>query len=76
MSLLSNHSSKVSETAPKEKAKAQEIGELGKEKASEQRIALRIDADKRQAFKLACMKNGTNMTDELIAYINKYIGNN
>lgn len=76
MSLLANQGSKAAETAPKAKAKAQEIGEIGKKKASEQRLALRIEADKREAFKLACMRNGTNMSDELLAYIDKYIAQN
>lgn len=77
MSMLGNHSSKVEETAPKEKAKAaQDLGEVDKVKASDQRLALRIDAKKREKFKLACMRNGTNMTDALQAYIDKYIKEN
>lgn len=76
-SLLANHESNADKTAPKAKKEAAlEIGEIGKKKASEQRIALRIEADKREAFKLACMRNGTNMSDELIAYIDKYIAQN
>lgn len=76
MSLLGNQGSKAAETAPKAKAKALEIGEIGKTKASEQRLALRIEPDKREKFKLACMRNGTNMTDALQAYIDKYIAEN
>nr|WP_312159392.1 plasmid partition protein ParG [Pseudomonas juntendi] len=76
MSLLGNQSSKAAETAPKAKAKAQEIGEIGKKKASEQRLALRIEPDKREEFKLACMRKGTNMSDVLLAYIDKYIAEN
>ena len=77
MTLLSNHKSDADNTAPKaKKAAAQEISEIGKKKASEQRIALRIETAKREAFKLACMRNGTNMSDELAAYIDKYIAQN
>lgn len=47
-----------------------------KEKASEQRIALRIDSDEREAFKLACMRQGTTMTEALLAYIKSYTAEN
>lgn len=77
MSLLGNHESNADKTAPKAKKEAaQDIADIGKKKASEQRIALRIDPKKREAFKLACMKNGSNMSDELLAYIDKYIAQN
>lgn len=68
MSLLSPAKSNVAKTAPKVLAAAA--------KEEEKRLNVRLPSAKHDAFRRACMRNETDMTTEVMRFIDEYISKN
>ena len=68
MSLLSPAKSNVAKTAPKALAAAA--------KEEEKRLNVRLPVAKHDAFRRACMRNESDMTTEILRFIDEYISKN
>jgi hypothetical protein len=70
MTLLTTARSDVATRAPKLMAQA------SKPVAEEKRLNVRLDADKHDRFRRACMRNESDMTTEIQRFIDEYIAKN
>lgn len=68
MALLTTAPSKVAAKAPKILAQA------SKPVAEEKRLNVRLDAEKHERFRRACMRNESDMTTVIQEFIDHYIG--
>ena len=67
MALLTTASSKVADRAPKILAQA------SKPVAEEKRLNVRLDAEKHERFRRACMRNESDMTTVIQEFIDQYV---
>lgn len=70
MKLLTTATSKVADRAPKILAQA------SKPVTEEKRLNVRLDAEKHERFRRACMRNESDMTTEIQRFIDEYIAKN
>lgn len=70
MKLLTTAPSKVADRAPKILAQA------SKPVTEEKRLNVRLDAEKHDKFRRACMRNESDMTTEIQRFIDEYIDKN
>ena len=67
MALLTTATSKVADRAPKILAQA------SKPVAEEKRLNVRLDAEKHERFRRACMRNESDMTTVIQEFIDQYV---
>jgi predicted HicB family RNase H-like nuclease len=67
MALLTTAPSKVADRAPKILAQA------SKPVAEEKRLNVRLDAEKHERFRRACMRNESDMTTVIQEFIDQYV---
>jgi len=67
MALLTTATSKVADRAPKILAQA------SKPVAEEKRLNVRLDAEKHERFRRACMRNESDMTTVIQDFIDQYV---
>jgi predicted HicB family RNase H-like nuclease len=67
MALLTTAPSKVADRAPKILAKA------SKPVSEEKRLNVRLDAEKHERFRRACMRNESDMTTVIQEFIEQYV---
>lgn len=70
MKLLTTAPSKVADKAPKILAQA------SKPVTDEKRLNVRLNAEKHDRFRRACMRNESDMTTEIQRFIDEYIAKN
>lgn len=70
MALLTTAPSKVADRAPKILAQA------SKPVVDEKRLNVRLDAEKHDKFRRACMRNESDMTTVIDDFIDEYIAKN
>jgi hypothetical protein len=67
MALLTTAPSKVADRAPKILAQASKLV------AEEKRLNVRLDAEKHERFRRACMRNESDMTTVIQEFIDQYV---